>query len=224
MAVVEHLQNFGDVQDTYLLSQPAGVVFHAMLYRTHYPGDRAYAEQQIQDTYVPPAIDEAYHAVSRKFLAGQFVVQRLGIVRGPEPDYEDSRIRVLQRDYEELQALGREEVRLAWYGTFVRGLVEACGAQSPFVKAYRRGIEHEDPKASFWAVFPYSENTEGTGWRHPSVVAMMHYQDSTFAGHTVSTEPFSEDLLRYVDYCRSVFEDSKLSANIANKSLWRLYS
>jgi hypothetical protein len=219
MATIDKVDTFVELADAHLLDEPPGVLFHAMLQPARYPGDRAATQAMIDnpDT-APPLIDEDYVRLNQRLLLGAKVTQRLVVAHGPtQPEmHDEAYLRLLQNGYQELQDRGLEEVRVAWYGNFIRRLEDTGDVDSPFVESYLRGIALEEPKSGFWVSMPWQLNRSVDGWRYPSLVGMMHYNDIGFAGIDVSTGPFSRHLMDYVAACREVFESPNLSTNIAN--------
>ncbi len=218
MPVLEHLVDHYELRDYYLLPTSPGVAFHAMLFPGRYPTDRTSIAARIEDPELPSPILESYSPWTLPFLRAGLLIQRLAVLYGPDDstNFDPEYVRLLQREYTQLQGQEIEEVRVAWFGRFLLGMQDVCGSSSPFVEAYSQGIQEDDPKTSFWATYSVSQSAANVGWQKPTIVSMQYYKNHEFAGATVSSSPFSPHLDTFVEYCRVVYDSSDLSVNISD--------
>lgn len=218
MPVRERVDTFDALSERHLMKMPTGIAFHAMLFPARYPTSRHSLAARIEDPTLRSPILEEYGRQTQPLLAAGILIQRLVVLHGPDDtaNFDLPYVKLLQREYTQLQAQEVEEVRVTWYGRFLLGLSEACEESSPFVDAYTRGIREDSPKASFWAAYPISSKAASGDWQDPDVIAMQHYTNHEFLGNVIATAPFSTDLTTFVGYSRAIFDDPELSMNISD--------
>lgn len=215
MTAVEHFAGFEELRMQRLMRMGPGVALHAMLFPARYPTEREAMAARINNRALPSVL-EGYKPKAAALLAAGVVIQRLVVLHGPDdPGFDPPYVRLLQDECTQLQESEPplEEAKVAWYGSFLSGMREACGGESPFVDAYIQGVKEDDPKASFWALY---QSPHGTGWSAPELVGMQYYRDQKYAGTTVHVQPYSPALGDYVRHCRDTFDDPAKSTNVAD--------